>query len=286
MAGTSLPLWKRVGRLALWLALPLAIGIMLAWQVPRPSVGLIYLDQEIEPGTGNNLIAQIAYARQQWEIRAVVLIVNSPGGTVVDTEAVYQEIERLRQTKPVVTSIEEMAASGAYYISAGTDYIYAKPSSVVGNIGVIGVLPPSPAVLETVISTGPYKMWGAPADTVLRQMDVAKQGFYEAVRLGRGNALRASREVLLRGEIWPGQEALRLGLIDELGSRSQAIERAADMARIAHYQVVDVRQTAGLPVVTPPAFFFRAPGGQQTHSPGRPGLYLLYVPPQDSGRLP
>ena len=134
-----------------------------------------------------------------------MLIVDSPGGTVVDTEAVYQELERLRQTKPVVASVESLAASGAYYLIAGTDYIYARPSSSVGNAGVIGLLPASPTVYEGVIASGPYKQWGAPSDTVLRQMDVLKQGFYQVVKLGRGNALRASPDVLLRGQISAGE---------------------------------------------------------------------------------
>ena len=239
--------WYKSGRFVVWIVLPLAVGIALAFLVPRPVVGLIYLDHEIYSDTANSFIAQIAYARQRPEVRAVVLIVDSPGGTVIDTEAVYQELERLRQAKPVIASVESLAASGAYYLTAGTDYIFAKPSSSVGNIGVVGILPSSPTVYEGIIATGPYKQWGAPSDTVLREMDVVKQGFYQAVKLGRGNALRASQEVLLRGQIWPGSEALRLGLVDELGSRSQAIEKAASMAHISHYQVADLRVKAGLP---------------------------------------
>ena len=276
--------WRRAGRAFLWLAFPLAVGVLLSLLVPRPVVGVIYLDNVIYSKTANDWIAQLAYARAHPEVRAVALIVNSPGGTVVDTEAVYQELARLRQTKPVVASVEVMAASGAYYLSVGTDYIYAKPASLVGNIGVIDELPPPPIVFENIVSTGPYKLWGMPADTVLRRMEMIKQGFYQAVKLGRGDKLRVGPEVLLRGEIWSGTEALRMGLIDELGSRSQAIERAAQMARIDHYQVADLRSLAGLP----PARglpLLEMPEETIPLYPHEPGLYLLYVPPRDR-RLP
>jgi protease-4 len=75
-------------------------------------VGLIYLDGPIGPLSAHSLIAQIAYARDHWQVRSVVLVMNSPGGTAVDTESVYMELARLRQTKPVVTLVEGMTAGG------------------------------------------------------------------------------------------------------------------------------------------------------------------------------
>jgi protease-4 len=115
-------------------------------------------------------------------------------------------------------------------------------------------------------------------------MEMIEQGFYQAVKLGRGDALRVSPEVLLRGEIWTGNEALRMGLIDELGSRSQAIERAAHMARIDHYQVADLLDRAGLPRIAKLSSF-QVPEGTIALYPNEPGLYLLYLPPRDR-RLP
>jgi protease-4 len=275
---------RRAGEVIVWLVLPLALGILLSLLVPRPVVGMIYLDDVIYSETARSIIAQIAYARLRPEVRAIVLVVDSPGGTVIDTESVYQELERLRQTRPVVATIETMAASGAYYLTVGTDYIYAKPTSMVGSIGVVGNLPPAPMIFEAVVATGPYKQWGMPADTALRQMEMIKQGFYQAVKLGRGDALRVGPEVLLRGEVWAGNEALRMGLLDELGSRSQAIERAARMARIDHYRVADLRDLAGLPRIEKFAFL-QIPQGTIALYPNEPGLYLLYMPPRDR-RLP
>ena len=277
--------WKKLGPFILWLALPLAVGLILSLLIPRPIVGLIYIDREIYSASANSWIAQITYARQRPQVRAVVLVVDSPGGTVIDTESTYQELVRLRQTKPVISSIEQLTASGAYYLASGTDYIYAKPSSTVGSIGVISSLPPRPDVYEDIVTTGPYKGWGAPADQVLREMEMIKQGFYQAVKVGRGSALRAAPEVLLRGQVWPGSEAMRMGLVDEMGSRSQAIEHAARLARVLHYQVVDLRVAAGLPPLPEFSYFIRAQNGARQFAPREPGLFLLYVPLSD-GRLP
>jgi len=262
-----------------WVLLPLVVGIGLAALVPRPIVGLIYLQQAIDGFSSRDMIAQIHYARDHREVRAVVLVLDSPGGTVVDTEAVYLELAGLRERKPVVTMAQGLAASGAYYLSVGTDYIIAGPSSLVGNVGVISQLPTAPSVFEDLASTGPYKLFGSPRDTRLREMETIKQSFYSAVQLGRGDALTIGPDRILRGEIWLGNEAARFGLVDELGSISAAIEKAADLSHIANYRVADLRELAGLPAVVSFPFFFETPEGALTPYPRAPGFYLLYVPP-------
>ena len=279
------PVRRRVRAIFWWLALPLVVGLLLSTLVPRPIVGLIYLDGPIASLTARSLIAQITYAREHQEIRAVVLVVNSPGGTAVDTESVYMELARLRQAKPVITLVEGMSASGAYYLTSGTDYVFAKPTSEVGSIGVLSGLPPQPGVEEDLATTGPYKAWGAPPDAVMRQLETVKQGFFQAVKLGRGVALRVGPEVLLTGQVWLGTDALRMGLIDELGSQSRAVEKAAQLGRIPQYRVADVRELAGLPLVEEALFFLQTPEGKTTSYPREPGLYLLYVPPSER-RLP
>lgn len=280
------PSWKRIGGVLLWTALPLAAGILLSLLIPRPIVGIIRLDAEIDSFSARDVIAQLNYAQDHPEVRAVVLALDSPGGTVVDTEAIYFEMARLRQTRPVVVVVNGLAASGAYYLAAGADYIYAKPTSGVGNVGVINQLPYAPLVFENFVSTGPYKLWGSSRDTALREMEMIKQEFYTAVKLGRGNALKAGPDVLLRGEIWPGTVALEMGLVDELGSQSQAVERAAAMAHIADPEVADLRDLAGLPAPYVPPFFITSPtGDSQATRPREPGLYLLYIP-LGAGTLP
>jgi protease-4 len=262
-----------------WILPALVIGILLSLLIPEPVIGVIRLNDAIYATTAKDLIAQINYARDDPNIKAVVLILDSPGGTVVDTEAVYLELARLRKTKPVVTWVSGMAASGAYYLSVGTDYIVAVPSSEVGNIGVIGYLPANPMILEDTISTGPYKLWGSPRDTTVREIEMIKQGFFQAVQLGRGDRLKVGQDVVLRGQIWPAGEALRLGLIDRLGSESDAYDQAALLAHLWHYAPVNLRPlvvTETVPFAF--GFFLQTPEGVQLPYPSEPGLYMLYMP--------
>jgi protease IV len=262
-----------------WVLLPLVAGILLASALmPQPVVGVIRLEDALHAQSARDLIAQIDYAMEHPDIRAVVLALDSPGGTVVATEAVYLQLERLRARKPVVTAVNGMAASGAYYLASGTDYIYAKPTSQVGNVGVIGYLPPSPFIFEEIISTGPYKLWGSPRDTYLREIEMIKQGFYQAVTLGRGDRLTVGAEVILRGEIWSGIEALGLGVIDALGTESDAVHRSARLAHIWHYETADLRELAGIQTV-PQTFFMQTEEGVTLPYPAEPGLYLLFIPP-------
>lgn len=262
----------------LWIALPFVVGLVIAASaVPRPVIGVIRLDDAIHAFTARDMIAQINYAIDHPEIRAVVLALDSPGGTVVDTEAIYMELARLREIKPVVTAVNGMSASGAYYLSANTDYIYAKPTSLVGNVGVIGYLPPSPFIFEDIISTGPYKLWGAPRDSDMREIEMIKQGFYQAVMLGRGDRLKIGPEILLRGQIWVGTEALRIGIIDALGTETDAVNKAADLANVAHFEVSDLRDLADIQDTYMP-FFIQSPQGVTLPYPNEAGLYMLYIP--------
>ena len=270
------------GAVLLFIVLPLIAGILLSLLIPRPIIGIIQLNDAIMSNTAQDMITQITYARQNPAVRAVVLVINSPGGTVTDTESVYLELNRLRQVKPIVTVVEGMAASGAYYISVGTDYIFAKPSSEVGNVGVIGNLPPTPLVMEDLYSTGPYKLWGEPRDAFINEIETLKQGFIQAVMLGRGSALKTSKETVLRGQIWTGSEALKLGLIDALGTQSQAYDKAAKMAHVSHYEVEDLREPAGVsPTMPSIPFFMKSADGMVLPYPAKPGIYMLYVPPAE-----
>jgi protease-4 len=270
--------WEQVRTWLLWLALPLVIGILLASAIPRPIIGIIRLEDAIYPYTARDMIAQIDYAIEHPEIRAVVLAFNSPGGTVVDTEAVYMELTRLRAKKPVVTAVNGMAASGAYYLSVNTDYIYAKPTSLVGNIGVIGYLPPTPFIFEEIISTGPYKLWGSPRDSEMRQIDMIKEGFFQAVQLGRGDRIKVGPEIVLSGKIWIGTEAVRIGIADEIGTERDAFNKAADLARVANYEAVDLRGLAAEGQTTANSFFIQSPEGVTLPYPTEPGMYLLFIP--------
>ena len=264
----------------LYVIIPLLVGILLSLFIQRPVIGVITLNDAIASGTAQDLITQIIYARTHPEVKAVILVLNTPGGTVTDTESVYMELARLRETKPVISMVEGLAASGGYYLLSGTDYAFAKPSSTVGNIGVLGFLPSPPTVISGLYSTGPYKLWGEPQDTFIGEMEMLKQGFYHAVLIGRGSRLKAPETVILRGQVYTGSDAVRMGLIDELGSISQAYDKAAQMAHIAHYEVLDLKKPSGVlpPASTVSAFFQTTKDGVTLSVPKDPGIYLLYVP--------
>jgi protease-4 len=190
----------------------------------------------------------------------------------------------LREKKPVVASVAEMAASGAYYVASATDQIYAKPASAVGNVGVISFLPEPDLMDEMLITTGPFKLSGGPQAEYVRQMEALKETFLAAIVAQRGERLNVSPEVLSRGEIYLGLQAEQLGIIDEIGSQSDALTAAARMAKIRNYDIVDLtpelpeelgmfelelaRASTAASVAAPPK-----------HMP--PGFYYRYLePPQ------
>lgn len=271
--------WDMTRTLLLWLALPLIIGLLGASLVPQPVIGVIRLEDAIYTYSAQNTIKQIQYAIDHSEIRAVVLVIDSPGGSVVDTESIYMELTRLRAKKPVVTVVNGMSASGGYYLSVNTDYIFSKPASMVGNIGVIGYLPPAPFVVEDIITTGPYKLWGAPRDSDMRQVDMMKQAFFEAVRLGRGDRLNAEDAVIFSGQIWSGMDAIDLGIIDEFGTETDGARKAAELAKVANYKVLDLAEPAGVELYNGFFFFYQSPDGMAMPYPNEAGIYMLYIPP-------
>ncbi len=233
-----------LARFVLWIVFPLLIGIILAAVlVPVPQVGVIRFEDVIWSESAAELSVLLDRARDDPNIRAVVLEIDSPGGEVTATEELYYRLLELRQTKPLVITVDYLAVSGGYYMAAAGDYIFAKPASTVGNIGVISFLPSGDEQRfadEDYVSTGPFKFSGGSRGDYMRQIELAKLGFLEAVFVQRDYKLHADRETLSSGEVFLGTQALKLGLIDELGANSEAAQKAANLAHLAHYQVVDV----------------------------------------------
>lgn len=239
---------KQLGPIGLGVIAPLVIGCALAlWLIPTPVIGVIYFRAEVTATSADGFAAQMAYARSHPEVRGVVIVLDSPGGAVSASDAIYAEALSLRQIKPVVTVVESLAASAAYHLAAATDYIYARPSSEIGSIGVIGSLPsdrPS-ANEEDYATTGPYKGIGDSRDSALRKIDLIKQLFVQEVLAGRGARLRLDVPTLLSGRTWLGTDALRLGLIDALGTQNQAINHAAQLAYTLNYGTLDLSVATG-----------------------------------------
>jgi signal peptide peptidase SppA len=259
--------------------LPLVLGILIASLVPRPVIGSIHIRDEIDTKMSIRVMKEIEYARSHPEIKAVVLILDSPGGTINDTELIYLELMKLRETKPVVAMVEGLSASGSFYLAMGTDYIISNPSARIGNVGVIGTLPSSPIVLEETISTGPYKLFGNQREGYTRYIELIKESFYQVVKLGRENKLKLSKEEVLRGELYPASEAAKAGLIDEVGPQSSAVAKAAQLAHIAHYRIINISEAlAGETSDEKSSFFILDENGASTGYPREPGVYLLYIP--------
>jgi protease-4 len=227
--------------LLLIIGVPLALGLFLAPRlVPKPKVGIVRLSYDIFAESTYEITEQLEYARQDDSIKAVVLVINSPGGSAAYSEELYLDVLNTREQMPVVATIDLVAASGAYYMAAGANEIYAKPTSAVGSIGVISLLSDLVFIEEDVLTTGPYKAFGGTRDGSVRQIEMAKHAFLRAVADGRGDRLNTDLSYLSRAEIFTGVQAQELGLIDGLISNDEAIRRAAALAGLRGYDVIEL----------------------------------------------
>lgn len=255
--------------------IPLATGLFMAPRLVRqPKIGLIHLDYDIEAETVQEIQAQLAYAREDPAVKAVVLMINSPGGSAAYSEELFMDILNTREEMPVVASVDLLAASGAYYAAVAADEIYAKPTSSVGSVGVVAVLPGPVFIDDDLLTTGPYKTFGGTRDGMMRQIELAKFAFLEAVQAGRGERLQISPDQLSRAEIFNGTQAQALGLIDGLAASDEAVQQAAELAGIKNYQVVEL-----LPLAIP-----ETPEEDEDVGAYRPPLVdarRLWAPPQD-----
>ncbi|HER34358.1 MAG TPA: signal peptide peptidase SppA [Halothiobacillaceae bacterium] len=178
-------------------------------------------------------------------VKAVVVFINSPGGGVAASQALYHAVARVRQFKPVVASMASVAASGGYYVACGADSIMAEEGTLTGSIGVIASFLNTEELYHkigldvTVIKSGRWKDVGSPHReiTPVEQeylstiLDSSYQQFLEAVADGRRIPLDEVRE-LAEGRLYTGAQALDAGLVDRLGSYRDAVDLAAAMGGI------------------------------------------------------
>jgi len=208
----------------------------------RNLVGVISLDQPI---ISSDTASVVSYALDRAitndSIKAVVLRIDSPGGYSHLIEQIYLDILELKQRKPVVASVVT-ALSGGYYIAVAADYIYTHPTSMVGNVGVIGIGPPTVIPSETTLESGPYKITGFSKLLFPFNLSHALDSFVSAVEDGRGSRLKLSSVELKRGMIYLGSEAVEAGLVDEVGSLQRAAAHAAEDASLVDYEIVDIGQ--------------------------------------------
>lgn len=219
------------------------IGLALAFliavpAVPKPEITVIPVSGAIiEQSFTDDVIDMLDNARQDSNVKAVVLEIDSPGGYVVTTEAIYLEVLRLRQQKPVVVAIKTTAASGGYYISVAADYIYALPTSEIGSVGAWSILPSPEELDESVMTTGLFKATGGSRRNAVVELEIIRQEFVSIVQSQRGDRLKLTEEKLSQANVYLGSESLKLGLIDEIGTSTDAIEKAASLAKLRNYTV-------------------------------------------------
>lgn len=265
--------------------LPLALGLYLAPRlIPAPQIGVIRLNYDIFDLTAREVVTQLEYAREEESVRAVVFILNSPGGSATYSEELFLNVLDTRREVPVVAAVDVVAASGAYYVAAAANEIYAKPTSAIGSIGVIGLLPGPIYLDDETLTTGPFKAFGATEDAMIRQAERSKFAFLEAIRSGRGDRLQVDLDVLARGEIYNGLQAVEMGLIDGIRSNAAVYERAAELAGIADYEIVElyplaVGEEGILNAAHLPPLDIERLWAPPTNYP--PGLYYRYIQPQE-----
>ncbi len=210
-----------------------------------PKIGIINVPfTVISDNSASAIIEFVNYARRDDSIKGVVLNLSSPGGTAGASERLYMETRKLREEKPVVIVMDDLVASGGYMMAMGASHTYAQSSSLVGNVGVISTTGPLVPELprENIVVSSPYKLSGFTRRDRMATVDMLKTSFGQMVVSERGDRLRISREELVEGRVYTGMTAVRLGLVDEIGGESDAIERVAELAGISRYEFVDVNQ--------------------------------------------
>ncbi len=222
----------------------------------KDKIAVIYAQGQIMYGEGNeDIIGQglinkaIRKARKDDKVKAIVLRVNSPGGSALASELIWRELELAKKDKPLVVSMGNLAASGGYYIACNADEIIAEPSTITGSIGVFGAIPNFNKFADNIgINAEQVSTNNSPNYSVFEPMnqkfyDVTKEGvediyktFVNRVAKGRNMTFEQVNEVA-QGRVWTGSEAIEKGLIDKLGSLNDAIKAAAELAEIDNYKV-------------------------------------------------
>jgi len=220
-------------------------------------IAVIYAQGEIKYGKGDEkyigqelIIKALKKARKASNVKAIVLRVNSPGGSALASDIIWRELELTKKDKPLVVSMGNLAASGGYYISCNADKIVAEPTTITGSIGVFGAIPNMSELAGKIginaeqIGTNKQSVGYSVFEPINDDFyKVTKEGveqvyttFVDKVAAGR-NMTFAEVDSIAQGRVWTGKEALENGLVDELGSLEDAIEIAAGLASIETYRV-------------------------------------------------
>jgi protease-4 len=219
-------------------------------------IAVIYAQGEIIGGEGDvNVIGEgsikrsLEEARNDDDVKAIVLRVDSPGGNALTSELIWREIEITKKIKPVVVSMGNYAASGGYYIAANANRIFAEPNTITGSIGVFGMLPNMNQLgkniginaeqVKTHANSSGYSIF-EPIDEnyksyALESIEKTYATFLKRVAEGR-NMSTAQVDAMAQGRVWTGMDAKKLGLVDEIGGLEAAIKYAAKLGKTTSYR--------------------------------------------------
>lgn len=215
------------------------------------------IDGKADEGTigSQTLSKQIKKARRDESVKAVVLRVNSPGGSALASDVIWRELILTKAQKPLIVSMGNVAASGGYYISCCADKIFASPNTITGSIGVFGILPNTENMFRDKlgitfdrVNTNSHSDLGAITRGLTeKEFRVIQQGvddiyddFITKVAKGRKKLSKADVDSIGQGRVWTGKDALELGLVDELGGLEDAIEEAAERADLDDYFILEI----------------------------------------------
>ena len=206
------------------------------------------------------VIKELRGLREDDDVKAVVLRVNSPGGSAYGSEQIWREVTLLKAVKPVVVSMGDYAASGGYYISCAADCIVASPITLTGSIGIFGVIPSAEKLLKEkiglgfdVVKTNPMADFSSLSRTFRPEEKAVLQNyvnngydlFLKRCADGRGVAVEDIAKIA-EGRVWTGRKAKEIGLVDELGDLDKAVAIAAQKAGLADYSVKAYPETKEL----------------------------------------
>ena len=221
------------------------------------TIAILYANGNIISGNGSTgiqdkyMVSEIEKLRKDKDIKAVVFRVNSGGGSAYASEQIWKAIGDLKEEKPVVVSMGDLAASGGYYISANADRIVAQATTMTGSIGIFGLIPNFEGTTEKigihsdVVKTNEFADFGNLTRPFNEREKVAMQNYVEKgydlflTRCAEGrNMDKDTLALYAEGRVWTGNQAKEIGLVDEIGGIEMAIEIAADLANLGKSYVV------------------------------------------------
>ncbi|WP_172919672.1 signal peptide peptidase SppA [Capnocytophaga canis] len=224
----------------------------------KDKIAVIYAEGEIMYGSGNSrivgdktIVESLRKAVKNDDVKAIVLRINSPGGSVLASELIHREIAVTKQHKNVYVSMGNYAASGGYYIACHADKIFAEAGTITGSIGVFGAVPNVSKLAEkwgvnaeqvtTHSNALEYSLFEKPSksfiDENMESVEQIYELFLERVAEGRGMTTEQVNEIA-QGRVWSGKDALRLGLVDQIGTLDNVLEFVANEKGLESYSVV------------------------------------------------